>query len=630
MRRRLLSAAALSAVIAACGPGSSGTQRITLAPVELVGEPSRPLPQVEPVVAEARELAAVAGCTTWSQGLRVLVLSADGNEVDLPAIRQALDYHSIPYTVWIASQRPGQLTPAQLSSGCSGAYQGVILTVAGLPYSPDGGGTWGSALTASEWQALRSYESAFEVREIAWYAYPGADQGLTTVGSTGSPVTATWTTAGAALFPYLVPATPVAISDAWTYLADVADPATVTVLLRDAAGHALASVRRFADGREALTLTFDSNPYLRHAVLLSHGLVEWVTKGVYLGEFRAYLTPQIDDLLIEDDLYTGGVYRMTATDMNQAATWLAAKQGGAGNAGLRLAWALNGEGGSTTDPLTLAARRNASRFVFINHTFSHENLDATSYSTTYSELSQNRTFCTRVGLTCPVTTLVTPDVSGLNNANAMRAMATFGVRWMVSDTSQPGWDNPVPNVGIQSTLQPNIYVIPRRPTNLFYNVSRPAEWTSEYNAFYRSYWGRDLTYTEILDRESDVLLQYMLRGEIDPHMYHQSNLRRYDSSHSLLSDLLDRAIQKFRSYSTLPLQSPDLATSGARMKATGTRNAAALTAYRTPGVGVTLSSPVALQVALSGVCRTGSELYAGKCITSVALAPNVPVTLPAP
>jgi hypothetical protein len=641
-----LTAVILAGLSASCGsPGPSESKWISRGPVELVGEPSRPLFPVA-VAPEpdqpSQPLAAVAGCPTITQALRVLVLSADGNEVDLPAITQALGYHSVPYTVWIASQKPGQLTAAALATGCAGAYQGVILATAALV--PDGGSA--SALTASEWLALRTYEAGFGVRELAWYAFPGADQGLTSVGSldtSSTPLAATWTTAGAKLFSSLVPTAPISIAQSWVYLATVADP-SVTVLLSDAAGHALASVRTFTDGRQVLTLTFDSNPYLRHALLLGHGLVEWVTRGIYLGAFRAYLTPQIDDLFIEDDLYPAGsgTYRMTAADMNGAASWLTTTQRGAGNSALKLAWAYNGEGGNaTTDPLTLAAKANASRFLFINHTWDHANLDGVqdpplpnlppaTYAEMLAELSQNQTFSRSAGFSSPQSGLVTPDVSGLLNSEALRAAAAFGVRWMVSDTSRVGWDNPVPNVGIQSALQPLIYFVPRRPTNLFYNVSTQTEWVAEYNAFYATYWGKNLTYTEMLDKESEVLLQYMLRGEIDPHMYHQANLRLYDGSHSLLSDLLNAVLAKYRAFSTLPVSSPDMATAGGRMKAIGTRNAATFTAYRTPGVGVTLSSPVALQVSLSGACTTGSEVYAGKCITTVNLAPNRPVLIRAP
>ena len=49
-----------------------------------------------------------------------------------------------------------------------------------------------------------------------------------------------------------------------------------------------------------------------------------------------------------------------------------------------------------------------------------------------------------------------------------------------------------PNTGFYSSLDtfvptnPRIFIIPRYPTNLVYNVSTPAEWVSEYNYFYGS------------------------------------------------------------------------------------------------------------------------------------------------
>src|SRR5262249_10766915 len=110
-----------------------------------------------------------------------------------------------------------------------------------------------------------------------------------------------------------------------------------------------------------------------------------------------------------------------------------------------------------------------------------------------------------------------------------------------------------PQAGIYNRFQPSVLMVPRRPNNLFYNVTKPSEWTQEYNFLYHNFWGRDLSYAEILDKESDVLLQYMLRGEIDPWMFHQTNLRAYDGTHTLLGDLLDQTLGKYERILTLPV-----------------------------------------------------------------------------
>ena len=116
--------------------------------------------------------------------------------------------------------------------------------------------------------------------------------------TSSAPISATLTAAGQKQFPYVNASNPLPISWAWTYLATPAD-SSVTPLLVDNAGHALISTRANADGRETMALTFDSNQWLIHDLVLAHGLVEWVTKGIYLGEFRAYSQPQIDDILID-------------------------------------------------------------------------------------------------------------------------------------------------------------------------------------------------------------------------------------------------------------------------------------------------------------------------------------------
>jgi hypothetical protein len=564
------------------------------------------------------------GCPDASVAMSVLVLSADGTESVLPAIQDALDYHSVPHETWIASQRPGQLDATALATGCVGRYQGVILTTGALAYTPDGGQTFLSALTPPEWIALRTYEAQFGVREVSWYVFPGADQGLNTT-STGqdtgaSPISATLTSAGQAAFPYINAANAIPITLAWTYLTTAADP-SVTPLLIDGAGHVLMSSRVGPDGRETLAMTFDSNRYLLHHAILAHGLVEWLTRGLYLGEYREYLTPQPDDLYNDDDLYGGGAYRMTATDVTAMQTWQLAVQAIEGNGGFRLAFPFNGSYSTLLDLLSVTLTPVSPTYNFINHTWTHQNLDAVSYTTAKNEIGRNDSFGKSHFVNYATAALVTPEISGLLNPNTMRAAKDVGVKYMVSDTSRAGWDNPRPNIGIYSTLEPSILFIPRRPTNLFFNVSVPSKWVDEYNSIYAAYWGRNLTYAEVLDKESQFLLFYMLRGDIDPQMYHQSNMRAYDGVHSLLSDLHDLALQKLRRYSKLPVESPDLVRVGSKMADVMARNASSLSAHLQPGVAVTLSSATAVRVVVSGVCQTlGSEVYGGKCITTV----NVP------
>ena len=189
--------------------------------------------------------------------------------------------------------------------------------------------------------------------------------------------------------------------------------------------------------------------------------------------------------------------------------------------------AFNGGGASAGDALTVRTQQIAGGFNWISHTRDHADLDGQSYDFALREFNDNINISNQFGLRpFSAMNLVNPGYTGLTTAEVMRATFDAGIRFQVADTSVPGYDNPSPNAGIYNPLQPQILMIPRRPTNLFFNVSTPDQWVAEYNDIYRSFWGRDLTYAEILDNESDVLAQYLLKGENDPWMFHQADHAR--------------------------------------------------------------------------------------------------------
>jgi hypothetical protein len=569
---------------------------------------------------------------------RILVLAATGAETDLTAIRSTLDYLGTPYDVWLAAAHPGELLPTALSSGLHGFYQGVILATGDLGHeTPEG---WQSALTVAEWQTLAAYEQGFAVREVSFYTYPTPDYGLNPAHAVVDPsgqTDAHLTPAGAAVFGYLAPAGTLPIRGAYTYLATASDGEP---LLVDAAGDALAVTRFTPDGRHLLALTFDGSENALHSVALGYGIVSWVTRGVFLGERHVYLSAQVDDLFIEDDEWDGSstssssiVYRITGADLMAVDAWQAARQAQPATAMLALDFPFNGSGtsGIPGDTLTPAAIALQSHFKWINHTYDHDNLDATTVQQTTTQITRNNATAQTLGFTSySPAALVTPDVSGLSNPSAMLACANLGVRFVVSDTSVPGQDNPGPNLGIPNALQPSVFEVPRRPTNLFYNVSTPDEWVAEYNFIYRGFWGRDLSYPEILDKESDVLVAYLFRGEIDPWMFHEINLRAYDGVHTLLGDLLDAALAKYQAVFALPVASPPFVTLGETVRRRTGYAAAAVQASIVPGPALVISSPTNVVVPVTGPHQPTSESYGGQWITWVSVPAGGSVVLALP
>jgi hypothetical protein len=588
-------------------------------------------------------------CPSPTVDLKVLVLASDGTEADLPAIQQALDYLGTPYTVYIASQHPNGLTADTLSNGgCHGYYQSVILTNGQLVYY--NGSSYVSALSQQEWTNLWSYQASLGIRELSWYTYPTSDFGYqapsSALDTTSNPIPAALTSQGQSAFPYMNTGGTVPIQYAYTYLAKPLTDGGTTPVLTDASGNALAAVRATADGRQTLSLTFDSNSYLIHDLVLSYGLVNWVTKGLFLGERHVYISAQSDDLFIDDNVWppstpcgtdveqTGAIYRITGSDLQTFMNWQQSKQGQAVSQNFRTTIAFNGYGttadaGYSPDTLTPAAKANQAQFNWINHTYDHTTLDTLNYKDSSNEITQNNQIATQLGFTNYSThNMVTPNVSGLTNANFLKAAYDNGIHYLVTDTSVAGYNNPSPNVGIYNTSQPSILMIPRRPNNLFYNVSQPNEWVAEYNCLYSSYWGRNLSYQEILNQESQTLLTYLLKGDIDPWMFHQPNMRAYSSGHTLLGDLLDLTFQKYSQYYNLPLINKTMDDLGVTVANRMQYNKAGVTASVVPGVSITLTAQQACRVPVTGLNASGAETYGGQKISYVSLNAGQSVTLP--
>lgn len=653
-------------VARAHGPGSGAT--IRLAPVEAPKGSTGPLAQVDLPQPEGgvRLQADEFGKPI---DLKMLVLSADGAEAGLPAITTTLEYLGTPYTVVNFRQQPGWMQRSNLTDEVKGFYQGVILATGTLVHSVTDPTTkivtYPSALTDPEWQILWKYERDFSVRQVTWYTTPTADFGYGPTNPTwgsdsgAAGIAATVTITGYnKVFKYLNPAAKVNITYAWTYQAKINSPDTTPILV-DASGNALASIRNYPDGRENLAMTFDSNQYQNHMVLLNYGVINWVAKGLFLGERHIFLAAQNDDLFIPDELWdtkqlttTDKIYRMKGDDVRALVSWQNAINNRPTTKSVKMQYAFNAIGTTSDyetdksaldDPgilplatplqlypkplddkasLTTAIRQNQLALMFINHTWDHTNLDVPiSYDETLGELMRNINQATLMGLSFfSPKNLVTPDVSGLKNPAALDAMRKAGVKNLVSDTSRPGENNPRPNVGIPNWSHPDIYMIPRYPTNLFYNVGTPNDWTSEYNFLYRSYWGRNLTYPEILDKESDVILGYLIRGNINPLMFHQTNTRFYSKTQSLQTDLLDRVFQKYDALFAIPILSLQMDDIGNRMRQKGDFLDSGVTATWNPAtkvLSITTVRPTSVPVTGIRTGKDGEELYAAQYITRI-------------
>jgi hypothetical protein len=280
-------------------------------------------------------------CSSPTIDMKLLVINdaeANGGAgyADFPAVQQILNYVGTPYTVVDVSAA----APTLSDGACHGYYQGVIFAYGGDYYN------------ISAWQStLISYEQTFNVRQLNWYDFPDPNYGLSYTG-TQIADTATYTTsftaAAAPVFFYANTATPLTITNAAVDLAtvDAAAGGTLTPLLQDSSGNIVSAIYDL-NGQQFLTQTFDSNQYLMHDLIVAYGLLNWVTKGVFLGDYHVYATQEIDDFFIDDsewipsttcltnlatkdrtlpDASNLPVFRVDAADMTQLVAWQAAKQ----------------------------------------------------------------------------------------------------------------------------------------------------------------------------------------------------------------------------------------------------------------------------------------------------------------
>jgi hypothetical protein len=121
--------------------------------------------------------------------------------------------------------------------------------------------------------------------------------------------------------------------------------------------------------------------------------------------------------------------------------------------------------------------------------------------------------------------MVTPQISGLLNGDALSALVANGITCAVGDNTWPAlFTNPAnPYHALRTTAAKNGYdgftILPRFATEIYYNCSIPAQNEALYNNLYRSYFGGDSTIDQIVAREAlRVVRDGLLKLRHDPYM----------------------------------------------------------------------------------------------------------------
>jgi hypothetical protein len=555
--------------------------------------------------------------------LKVLLIAADGTEPAYSDWKDLLTREGVPYTAIVAKDA-GPLTAETFESNGRALYQAVVLTNDGLYHW--NGSAYVSALSPESWTALQAFQTKFRIRQVTSVVYPQPQYGLeypTYAGDFGGQ-TAELTTTGKAAFPYLK-GTVAYDAGAYGYKAKPMAGANFQTLVQSADGSALLGINTNPDGRQELVSTVAQNQWMTQSRLLSTGILNWVTRGVRLGENRNYFSLHVDDAFYGNDRwdtvnnvtdYSGeNLIVMNPSDVDRAVAWQR-------SSGIRLDMAYNGGAAPEYPALAQALLRNKSNFGWINHTFTHLNLDAVNQATIVSEIKANIDFARKNRLRIDTTELVTGEHSGLNNPEMAAALAEAGIRFIASDSSREA---------SQRLIGPSL-TVRRYPMNIFYNVGTREEQLDEYNYIYYEACtigclSAPATWDQYVANEVTILFRHITQNDANPHYSHVSNL----AEDGTMYPVIDAALAQYRSYFTAPLVVPTQTQAGEQQRrqaewAQALANGQVTATLR--GSRVYVSAPAGVFIPVTGVrevstygtLRTGWERSDGSETLTVASA----------
>jgi len=193
-------------------------------------------------------------------------------------------------------------------------------------------------------------------------------------------------------------------------------------------------------------------------------------------------------------------------------------------------------------------------------------LDNVAASDVANEISLNIDIARRLGLLTKdywsYGSIITPQISGLHNKEALETFRRYGIYSATGDISRPpicNEDNPyLPfYTTMESSNLEGFPIIPRTPTEIYYFCSTRDEDTWSYNEIYRDLFDEDSTFDQIMEREGERTTLLMTKLRHEAHQFHQANLRYYPKEgylgESLLEDWTRSVVQYYTKYVDWPL-----------------------------------------------------------------------------
>ncbi|KAG4092075.1 carbohydrate-binding module family 1 protein [Neocallimastix lanati (nom. inval.)] len=392
----------------------------------------------------------------------------------------------------------------------------------------------------------------------------------------------------------------------------------------DGANPIAATITKFDNGREEMSFFFGFGDWSQSSIILNHLWLTWGTHGLFNGFRRVYLTPHIDDVFLStnvvdaknnkefgdevirsgpndfeklaqfqkdilEEMPAGSVYRAElafngngvlafvdydqalSVDGNRYVDLEYVKEPGTGDK----RWPSEDYQFSEKQYETMEKDINFNyfnhnettqkEFFWSSHTFTHENLDDVSKSDVDNEIRLNIDVAKALGLTekeyWSGGAIITPQISGLHNKDAIEVFQTYGIKSAVGDiTRAPITNVQHPYLPFFTTLESSniegFPVIPRTPSEIYFSCATSEENTWLYNQIYHDFFGKDSTFEEILDRESSRVFLLLIKLRHESHQFHQTNIYYYEDGEkgtSLLADWTRSVVKRFTQYVDWPI-----------------------------------------------------------------------------
>ncbi|KAB5559933.1 hypothetical protein GE09DRAFT_1115011 [Coniochaeta sp. 2T2.1] len=243
-----------------------------------------------------------------------------------------LQGYGIPYQTLLVPST-GTALPALNSSTTSGSFGGIVV-VSEVSYQY--GSSFSSALTASQWQDLYNYQTAFRVRMVRLDAFPNADSGTTTAiagaGCCAAGVGQLVSISNTAAFPTanLKTNAGVTTEGLWHYPATITNTSVATEVAQFAPAGSFttkttaAVINNFGTRQQMVWFISWATDWSPTSNYLQHAWIHWVTRGIFVGSRKIYLNTQVDDMHLESDIYqpAGNTFRIRTSDLNAHKSWL--------------------------------------------------------------------------------------------------------------------------------------------------------------------------------------------------------------------------------------------------------------------------------------------------------------------